>query len=462
MVDFTWQPGKPGEPTANISDPKAMASEEEKTRTFHPRPDGFGAEKDAVLAKLLRRSWQEQLAERAFQIVVVGDISALGDHCGFDSETRYGFIPYLNTILNRPANFGGKEMHYGFRGDNNCGYSGDKGHEIWPELKTIGQIAATALRSRFLHTDQWPFGTVVPLMVGSKDIMNGRSLDDMKADLNKFLQELWKINPTAVVLLGTVPMHGDPDDKGDEFWPKQKKIIEWNAYLANITNFYSTTESRSIVKVHLTSPQKERIHLNVFIPSQRGYERIAHDFFGGILQAMQRGFFRDSLFDISNFEKPIDTDNKTYELDEVKDDVIGKINCIQPRGPESPSEDDILKSLFRGASDEVDFVASRACNVTYNCKFSWDVEVSIAYTSELASSETDTTLQQLNPDAEYPFSNGTTCIMAGGDTPRNTTNHQLLVQKTKDDKELGDWCLLAVSVSNETQIKAPRFSPMQN
>jgi hypothetical protein len=88
-------------------------------------------------------------------------------------------------------------------------------------------------------------------------------------------------------------MHGDPDDKGHEFWPKQKNIIKWNAYLSGIANYYSTTQNPPIVKVHLTSPQSERIDLNVYIPSRMGYNRIAHDFFGGLLQAMQRGFLDD-------------------------------------------------------------------------------------------------------------------------------------------------------------------------
>jgi hypothetical protein len=187
MTDFTWQSGRQGESYLNISDPKALASREDKTRSFHPQPDGFKAESDIILSKLDRVGGQKNLADRAFQIVTSGDITAIGDHCGFNSETRYGLIQYLNAILARPGNFGGKEMHYRFNGRNTCGYSGDKNHEIWPDLKTIGQIAAVALSSQWLKL---PVGTVVPLMVGSKDIMNGRSLDDMKAELTTFLEKL--------------------------------------------------------------------------------------------------------------------------------------------------------------------------------------------------------------------------------------------------------------------------------
>jgi len=245
MTDFTWRPGREGEPIVDVNNPQAIATEEEMTRTFHPKSDGFAAEKDAILARLLKFHWQEELAERGFQIVVVGDITAIGDHCGFNSDTRYGLIPYLSMILDRSSNFGGKPMRYRFNGRNTCGYSGDKDHEIYPRMKTIGDIGTWALTSPFLKMTH--VGTIVPVMLGSKDIMNGRSLEEMKAEMHDFLHQLWTQNPKAVVLLGTVPMHGDPEDKGHEFWPKQKKIIRWNAYLAAIATYYATKENRAIV-----------------------------------------------------------------------------------------------------------------------------------------------------------------------------------------------------------------------
>ncbi|KAH7130031.1 hypothetical protein B0J11DRAFT_577585 [Dendryphion nanum] len=217
MEDFTWRPGRPGELPLDVNNPRVMATQEEKTRTFHPKPDGFEAEKDAILSKMIRLQWQEELADRTFQIIVVGDITAIGDHCGFNGEIRYGLIPYLDKILGHAGNFKGKDMLYGFNGRNSCGYSGDRNHEIWPELKTIDEIAGWVLLSPYLRLDRYRMGTVLPIMVGSKDIMNGRSLDDMKVDMHAFLQNLWMANPKIVVLLGTIPMHGDPEDKDTNF-----------------------------------------------------------------------------------------------------------------------------------------------------------------------------------------------------------------------------------------------------
>ncbi|KAH7130032.1 hypothetical protein B0J11DRAFT_602227 [Dendryphion nanum] len=117
---------------------------------------------------------------------------------------------------------------------------------------------------------------------------------------------------------------------------------------------------------------------------------------------------------------------KLYDLRDMKDDEIGKINCHQPRGYGAPNKKDILSSLYRGSPDKADFVLSRACNITFNCKFSWDSNGP-------------------NPEADYPFSGGTTCIMAGGAGPRHTTHHEVIVQKLKEDQELGDWCVGAVS-----------------
>ena len=67
----------------------------------------------------------------------------------------------------------------------------------------------------------------------------------------------------------------------------------------------------------------------IFIPSRLDYNRIAHDFFGGILQALERGFLQGPIFDHRNFEEHSGKQNKTYDLAEVKDGEIGKINCHQ-------------------------------------------------------------------------------------------------------------------------------------
>jgi len=129
--------------------------------------------------------------------------------------------------------------------------------------------------------------------------------------------------------------------------------------------------------VHLTSPQQERLPLNVYVPTRSGYNRIAHDFFGGLLQAAERGFLADPIFQPRTFEEVFPSWQKIYDRIDIKDDAIGQINCHQPRGGNSPGSEDILKSLYRSAPDKLEFIHTRACNTTFNCKFGWDARVRV-------------------------------------------------------------------------------------
>ncbi|KAF2116046.1 hypothetical protein BDV96DRAFT_573243, partial [Lophiotrema nucula] len=169
-------------------------------------------------------------------------------------------------------------------------------------------------------------------------------------------------------------MIGDLTDNGDEFWPLQRAIIEWNAEINAICNYYMRAERRPIVKVHISTTQKEHINQNIYIPNARGYRRMAYDWLSGLVQANQRGFFDGDSWksEIAPFS--------SYDLEEVDDTVDGHI-CAQNRvineGNSGPSVEDITKSLFRDAKDRNDWVENYACNPEWQCKYSRDIEVSL-------------------------------------------------------------------------------------
>jgi hypothetical protein len=115
------------------------------------------------------------------------------------------------------------------------------------------------------------------MMVGAKDLLIGRKVDDMLLELQRFLTGIWVEDDHAVVLLDTIPMIGELNDNGDEFWPLQRSVIEWNARLAGLVNFYAQSEKRPIVKVHISTTQKEYINQNIYISNAEGYQCMAYD-----------------------------------------------------------------------------------------------------------------------------------------------------------------------------------------
>jgi hypothetical protein len=177
------------------------------------------------------------------------------------------------------------------------------------------------------------------------------------------LKEVWRFDPSATILLASVPMMGDPQDDGSEFHAAQKAIIDFNARLAAISNYWAR-HGRKIVFVHLSATQKLRIDNNPYVANPEGYHRIAHDLLNGLIQANERGFFDGDLWDakVSNDGSP------SYELLPLKDNqVTNGIKCDQKRGPSAQDYSTLTKSLFRGAKDQDDYINNYACNKEFMC-----------------------------------------------------------------------------------------------
>ncbi|KAF2871847.1 hypothetical protein BDV95DRAFT_606418 [Massariosphaeria phaeospora] len=427
LYPLTWQPGRPGEPEFDASgtgdsedtpfdpnNPAHLLASEKITKTFHPKPPGFNAEKDGVMYELYRRNHQRQLSDKSLNILCIGDFSAFGEGYEYITPDRYGFIPYLQSILMHSDNFDNKPVRHKFTGSQKTGYAGDVGHEIYPSGKFYKDIARKAASS---FEFQQAIGKVVPIMMGAKDMQLGRSVDDVLPEIHWLLSKIWAYDKSAVVLLLSVPMMGDPTDDGHEWWPVQRKIIEFNAQLAQIANYYATRDKRSIVYVHASAPPSLRIEHNPWIADSEGYHRIAYDVLSGLVQANERKFFDGDDWKADNIDE-----TPGYELKPLKDkEVTNGIKCHQKRPETAPGYDAITKSLFRGAKDQDDWINNYACNTTFVCKFSWDTE-------------------RYNTSAPFPFSEGKTCITAGGDNTTHATAHQFLVRRENFGDDLGDWC----------------------
>lgn len=376
FIPMTWTPGRNGEPPFDENDPIQVENEETRTRTFHPKPDGFRAETENLINTLYQFTRQKGLAGKNMFFICIGDITSLGEHRGFRSRTRFGYIPYLDKILNNNGNFGG-ELRHNFIGREGGQYSGDYRHEIYPWASSLGDIAAAVAASPHLSNPLLQGRMVIPIMVGAKDLMLGRKVDDILPDLHSLLRNIWTKDSHAVVLLATIPMMGDLSDNGDEFWPLQRAVIEWNARIAALVNYYARKENKPIVKVHMSTTQKEHIDANIYIPNRFGYRRMAFDWLLGLVQANERHYFDADRW---KMEIPPFASYDLEEIEEVKTDMPAPI-CVQNRkigeGDDGPKAEDITKSLFRDAKDRQDWVENYACNPEKQCLYSLDVEVSL-------------------------------------------------------------------------------------
>ncbi|KAF2653161.1 hypothetical protein K491DRAFT_680761 [Lophiostoma macrostomum CBS 122681] len=425
---LTWEPGRPGQPGLDLNanpdeelppfDPNNIThllAKESIVRTFHPKPAGFDAEKEGLIYEIYKNEKQRDLTGRSLTILCIGDFSALGE--GYENITpdRYGFIPYLHAMLNHDANFGGSPILHRFVGSQKTGYAGDVGHEIYPNGRYWKQIARYAASTAEFQS---PLGKVILIMMGAKDIQLGRPVSDILPEVHWLLSEIWHYDESATVLLASVPMMGDIQDNGSEFWPTQKVIIELNAQFASIVNYYNRY-GKKIIYVRLSATQQLRVRTNPYVPNAEGYHRIAFDFLNGIVLANKRGFFDgDAWGNSAGF-----SETPGYELTPFKDnEITGGIKCHQKKkSNHAPTFDTITKSLFRGAKDQDGWINSYACNKTFVFKFSWDAE-------------------NYNSSAALPFSGGKTCSTFGGDNETHSTIHQFLVRRENIDDNLDDWC----------------------
>ena len=374
---MTWTPGRNGEPSFDENDPVQVQNEETRTRTFHPKPAGFQVEAKNLVDMLYEDTLQTGLGGKNMFIMCVGDITSLGEHRGFHSETRFGYLPYLDKILNRNGNFDG-ELRHRFVGNQGGQYAGDYDHEIYPWARSLGSIAQEVANSHYLDDATTKGRMVIPIMLGAKDLLIGRRVDDILPELHWLLKQIWWKDDKAVVLIATLPMIGEMGDKGDEFWPLQRTIIEWNANIANIVNYYARKEDRPIVKVHISTTQNENIKQNIYIPNALGYQRMTYDWLSALVQANERHFFDGDSWktEIAPFV--------AYDLDELKEEVkknLPSAICAQNRwieeGNDGPKVEDVTKLLYRDAKNRQDWVENYACNPEVQCEYSRDVEVSL-------------------------------------------------------------------------------------
>lgn len=168
-------------------------------------------------------------------------------------------------------------------------------------------------------------------------------------------------------------MMGYRKDDGSEWYFAQKRVIEYNAQIAQIANYYARRDRRRIVYVHLSASQLLRIVQNPYVPDPKGYHIIAHDFLNGMIQANEQGFFDGNQWAASSAEP----ERPSYELKPLKDNkVTNGIKCHQRRGDDAPDFNAVTKSLFRGAKNQEDWIQNYACKKDFVCKFAWDAKVS--------------------------------------------------------------------------------------
>ncbi|KAF2265191.1 hypothetical protein CC78DRAFT_567765 [Lojkania enalia] len=391
LSNFTWTPGVPSEDDVTVS-----ALPYWLMKAFHPKEAGFAQSSNLHLFKLYYQEALAELPKKKFIIMCVGDYLSLGRNANPGNTDRLGYLPHLHRLLDDARIFnygqtGGPSVTHVFSGTRGGDYQGDLTHEIYPNDDSIKVIANAIAKS---WVNFVPVGKVIPVMIGHAELLQGREPKDIIESVRYLLFILFRWDTDAIVLLSQVPMYGLPHD-GKDFYPMQKRFIEYNALLAGLVTEYSEA-GRKIVKVHTSTTTKEHLTNDRQFPSRTGNERIARDFLEGMVLAQRRKFFEGAKWD-----------NEGFEALEAPPDLPapadGKQECLQPIPDNGPKWDEIKQSLFRYApykteDDENKWIENVACDDDTVCAFSWD--------------------------------NGTTCVYSGGsEDGERSTHHQLIIQK---------------------------------
>lgn len=350
----------------------------EVIKAFHPTPPGFRTASLHVAAK-----FQYQAAARSFASGGSHfDLMVVGDHVAYasqdpNSDIYQGFIPHLKAIFRAPRFYGTPgtpamrpitPKFIGSRQPDN--YNGED-HDCW-QMATLERLGDELERSPALATKN----KVVVLMAGTVDVLYDLNLESAEERVKRLLSIILDKDKDALVLLVQVPMVGAAEDAtGKEWYPLQRRIINYNAMLAELANEYITRSWGKVWLVHSSATPLEHQDGDFVLPSADGYRRIAHDVAEALVYARGYGLFRTR-------ENAWGTTTKR-SLPSPSGSIIkrgvkgGILNCHErdfyPK--KQPVKEDIRASFLQGLQLD-DFIEKIACNRTEMCKISQDGVVS--------------------------------------------------------------------------------------
>ena len=354
------------------------------TKTFHPTSAGFRETKNLMMFKLHYNLALRALTGASADIMVVGDVVAVGSY-NPQSETYQGFRGHLNSILRDHRLYLGGGMRHTFIGSQSAEYDGYLEHECYPDANLAG-LYDHLKASSYISLQR----KVVLLMAGTRDMLYGEDLANAPVRLVKIIDLIFEKDPSAIVIVGQIPMIGLRED-GATFFDMQRRVILYNAAITAIVNRMVQEKGRHILKVHTTTTTWEHQEGSFVTPNGPGYLRMAYDFLEGIALANVYGWlnvrqtFTGTATPISNSPAVVTGSTSIPSTNSV---AIGfnfsaptkTVMCSQARSSAAPDFNTITKTVFGGLS-QLDFITKVACNETAVCGNSPNSNVNIVRAS---------------------------------------------------------------------------------
>ncbi len=349
------------------------------TKTFHPTSAGFRETKNLIMFKLHYDDALRALAGVPANIMVVGDVVAAGGY-NPQSETYQGFRGHLNSILGDYRLMPGGGMRRTFIGSQSAGYLGYLEHECYLD-------ANLARLYDYLNVspDIYLQRKVVLLMAGTRDMVYDEEVADAPTRLVKIIDLIFDKDPSAVVIVGQIPMFGLQED-GSTFYGVQRRIASYNAAIAAIVNRMVQEQGGRILKVHTSTTTWEHQEGSFVTPNGSGYLRMAYDFLEGIALANVFGWLNERQA-FSGIATPVSSGAAvtagstpppftSFAANGFNSSAPTKtVVCSQARPTGAPDYNNVVKTLFGGLS-QLDFISKVACNETAVCNNSPNSNVS--------------------------------------------------------------------------------------
>lgn len=389
----------PGEPNGDNQTTQVVP--EWIAQTFHPKSAGHRASKDLLYLKTKFEVFARKLSGKVKRIWMVGDDQCYPSHHP-NSGFYGGFRLPLQHILLDPHFYGWDHFDEGMTAMiphwvGSQGYLGAR-HDCYrgSQINEIHDL----IRASPMHNERQK---VVVLALGTMDIFLGYDLENAHRRVGAILRTIFYHDREAVVLINHLPMFGK-EYQGENLERREglQRVVEFNARLSGLANYWRTRYNRRVLKVSLPLTTVEK--RDVFLPDRRGYTAIAWSIAEQLVMAGSMNWITDDSNDdetpgpaVPGPPNPGESQARRadspssrvherelpsrkaippqYQLlpDPVKD---GTFICTQKRPDGAPSGDDILASLFQGKS-RFDWAHQVVCNTTEMCKNSiFDTSVS--------------------------------------------------------------------------------------
>jgi hypothetical protein len=369
-------------------------------KPFHPTPGGFELTDKFILSKFYYK-WAARdmaLGRRHFNLWVVGDYVSYASQDP-NSDIYQGFLPHLEAVFRdyrfygfpQPMGYAIRPNFIGSRRPDN--YNG-KLHDCW-QTDTIERLTEHINNSPAAPPVPGVTGKVVALMAGTIDVLYDIDMGNAGARMKKLLDTIFEKDRDATVLLGQIPMIGVAEEADGKTWhPLMRRVVTFNAILAELTNEFNTREWGKVWLVHSSATPLE--HTGDFIlPNPAGYRRMAYDFAEAIVYAEAFHWFRGSERPMPSFsprKRSADLSaprtKRKARLSSRQLPEGGQLDCSKRESfqAQQGTKEEIRDSFLQGLGVD-EFIEKVGCNRTELCKISEDGVVSSQYFLSIVSTD---------------------------------------------------------------------------